>query len=330
MKLLQVANVATVLGGTGACTWTITRALPEFQHAVFFNSGSANDSLRDIFSRGMPSPVELFSGPSQLRPDLIEQIKPDIILFHNTSEARMPGHIPDYALPLYYQHSAARACVGARNRCHYFWSVSRWLCEHANIHNDRLLYQPVPRPARINKTSDRPVIGRIATPGNREKWNADSMVNLYRALHYEHPGVLWEFVGCPNDLREKLLYACDGAARFVDASWEARSWIPSWTALLYDSTLPESYGRTVCEAQRAGCIPIVSRLGGFVEQINNSVDGFLCSTQEDFIEAVRLVQKPEVLPDLRERAIESGDRRGSLQGWREQFLAWVEAVLEVK
>ncbi len=97
--------------------------------------------------------------------------------------------------------------------------------------------------------------------------------------------------------------------------------------MLYDSDVAETYGRVVCEAQRCGCIPIVSNRGGFVEQIDNGVDGFLCDGVESFRAVLKEVAEPGVRRIMSEKAVISGDSRGKLSIWREKFLNYVRATV---
>ena len=320
MKLLQICNVATITGGTGACGWTITRALPDWQHRVVFMSGKVSDWLQQAFG-DVPLSVE-----TAVRPQLFEDFDPDVILFHNTSENRMPGHIPETAIPLYYQHSGAANARGARKRCTLFFACSRHLARKAMIDQAFVLYQPVPRPAPMEqKRTDQFVVGRICTP-IASKWVEHELLPLYAYLSERfNDRVRWEFVGCPGTMQHGIQSACRGNAWFYPAAWEARARMSYWSALLYQSSLEESYGRTVCEAQRAGCVPIVSRLGGFIEQIDNGQTGFLCETHRDFADGLQATL--EYGDELRPRMIIAGDSRGGLQVWREKFLTWCQSCV---
>lgn len=66
----------------------------------------------------------------------------------------------------------------------------------------------------------------------------------------------------------------------------SRSRLSDWDALLYHHPdLTESFGRTVAEAARVGCIPIVDDRGGFSEQLQTlGLTG--CRSVEQFSEAI--------------------------------------------
>jgi glycosyltransferase involved in cell wall biosynthesis len=318
MKLLQVCNVAQIVGGTGACAWTITKALPDWDHALYFFSSAIDEETARAFVGHA-----LYPNKTPLH-EKIEEIAPDVILFHNTAEPRMPPRLPDGIPSLYYQHSAARSCQGARERCDVFFAVSKYLADQVNIADNLVLHQPVPVPP----AAPRPragVIGRLCTP-HTMKWRPNNL-SLYGDLNGS--SFDWEFIGAPPVAERQLLEALDKPF-FGPASWESRKHLHSWKGMLYHADQAESYGRTVCEAQRAGCVPIVDKRGGFVEQIEHGKTGFLCETTADFRDAVAALEDPSTFDEMSKQAKLSGDRRGSLAAWRDKFLQWVRAILEAE
>ena len=326
MRLLQVNNVGTLLGGTGACGYSIRQALPDWQHTVVFLS-KVDDFTRQQFGCDVRS-------ESRITPQLIDEVKPDVVLFHNTAANRMPSHIPGEVLTVYYQHSAALACREARRKCDLFLTVSQHLAKLAGIDSDLVLYQPVPCPPNSTGTTrNTAAFGRICTP-NGGKWEGQnefyaslsSAVDALSLVRGPLPKLQADFVGAPD----AFLPSARDMGRFIPASWEARSLLREWSAMLYHHpTITETYGRTVCEAQRAGCIPIVDARGGFVEQVEHGKTGFLCSSVNDFADALYRVMsgKHEI---NRQRMAESAAARGSLSVWRRNFLRWVEAAASVK
>lgn len=317
MKLLQVCNVLQPTGGTLACAYSIKRALPDWEHAVVgVNCGDGPVDPR----------VEKWLDCTVLRqrrlnPELYAEISPDVVIYHNSGTDSMGQVLPD-AVRLYYQHSAHNGGPAARRRCDYFWCVSEYLKLQTGVKH--VFYQPCPVPPRTEERATEFTVGRICTPG-KHKWR--DVAPLYRRLASERPEVRWEFVGANGSVEEELRDATMGRATFYPASWEARSLLHRWHAVLYESGLVESYGRVACEAQRCGTIPIVSKAGGFEEQIEHGHTGFLCANHDDFSQALGLVMDDEVRADVSQSAKDAGDYRGSLQRWRNGFLDWVEAVI---
>ena len=214
--------------------------------------------------------------------ELVRKSQANLVLLHNTSADRCDKRLP--AITVQYLHSKIRpAQVDHTIYCSQ-WLAAKYGPEN---HSRQILHQAVPRAPSIHTAAralrDDIVIGRLCTPISR-KW-PHLLETFYRQLATAFPRVRWEFVGCPESLKAELRTACGGRARFHPASWSARRWLGDWDALLYHNPdVTESFGRTVAEAMRAGCIPIVDNRGGFREQIIMTPDrtGFLCDTLEDF------------------------------------------------
>ncbi|MFO1091831.1 MAG: hypothetical protein U0992_00760 [Planctomycetaceae bacterium] len=273
LRLLQVCNVGEIVGGTTACAWTVTRALPEFDHVVAFLS-DVSDEARTAFAG-----IRVERWP-RCAPALIDRVRPDVVMLHNIpGRRRLSG-----AATLQYVHSAGRrAPADVTVYC------SRWLARECGASERDVLYQSVPRPLRPasgrSRGSDgRLVIGRLCTPMGL-KW-PHGLISFYSRLATDCPLVEWEFVGCPRRLQAELANACGGRARFFGAGWDARRRFWEWDALLYHHpTLTESFGRTAAECMRAECVPIVDARGGFLEQLTPET-GFPCATVEDFVASV--------------------------------------------
>ncbi|MBD3673498.1 MAG: glycosyltransferase family 4 protein [Planctomycetaceae bacterium] len=317
--LLQVCNVGTVVGGTGACAWTVTRALPDWKHTVLFFS-PVRQETRKAFDEISVETI------SRLKRSELEKYAPDLVLYHNTARHRIEEECLTWRA-IYYQHSRVAA-----------WSeistvaCSSWLSSQVPA-KDRpeVLQQAVPRAVRPICTSRRArlgeeiVVGRICTPSDR-KWPRE-LIPCYRQLAQEHPQIVWEFVGCPKSLQAELQPAVNHRVNFHEAGWDARSHYWNWDVLLYHHpTLTESFGRTVAEAMRTGCIPVVDRRGGFCEQIEAN-SGFLCENLEEFSAVLQVLRDPSerIARSRRCRAI--GDEKFSLRGFRKRLLNQFQRLL---
>jgi hypothetical protein len=325
MRVLQVCNVGNILGGTAACAWTVTRALPQVEHRVVFLS-RITDETRRVFA-----PVEVAHW-RQVDDAQLDQWRPHAVLLHNTAPARV-GSI-DSAVTLQYVHSAGeRAAADVTVYC------SRWLadrCRRVGVQVSAcraqpeggtptqqaeactptdLLYQAVPKPppdsGAARALRERLVIGRICSP-QAKKWPPE-LPEFYANLARRFPDVEWEFVGCSADMHSRLREACRGQATFHAASWSARAHNSRWDGLLYHNPhITESFGRTVAEAMRAGCVPIVDARGGFVEQVAEGT-GFLCSTADEFPAAVDRLHAAGERRRMSRAAMAHADRAFSLE-----------------
>lgn len=274
MHLLQVCNVGDICGGTAACAWSVIRALPHMQHSVVFLS-RVTAATRTAFEG-----VQVYPS-NRVTERLLRDSDPDVCLLHNTSADRF---VAQTSMPLIqYQHS-----VGHRQPADVHAACSNWLKDQIPG-SPAVLYQGVPEPPRpqtrhVRELRDRLVVGRICTPAAR-KWPAE-LIPFYEHLARQHPQIDWEFVGCPQELESPLRTACQGRARFHEAGWSARSLLWTWDVLLYHHPLlTESFGRTVAEAMRAGCVPVVDARGGFAEQVSPET-GVLCKTPTEFDSAL--------------------------------------------
>lgn len=281
MHLLQVCNVGQIVGGTAACAWSVTRALPQLTHTVAFLSRT------DVVTREAFAPHRVLTWP-HCTADRIRAVNPDLVILHNV--AANQTSLWDGAWTIQYVHSAGR-------RVHADHTVycSHWLAEQCRVTAPAVLWQGVPLPVTPAqpraRTEGRLRIGRICTPTTR-KW-PDSLPAFYSQLAAQHPHVDWEFVGCPPAMQAVLQSACCGRATFHPAGWQARSHVWHWDALLYHHpTLTESFGRTVAEAARAGCIPLVDDRGGFIEQCK-IMGGRGCRTSTDFADAIADLSAPD-------------------------------------
>ncbi len=317
MQLLQVCNVGNICGGTAACAWTITRALPNWKHSVWFFSPPTLETQR-VFGD-----VRILAG-SQLSPDRLLSLRPDLILWHNTAAERMvnPQRVP----AIQYQHSAGR-----RGKADGHVYCSRWLATECGESGGRVLYQPVPIPPQPEDgtsrgMSDRLTVGRICTP-QPHKWPVD-LIPFYSQLATQFPLIDWEFVGCPPAMESALKEACRGRAAFHSAGWMARQHLWRWDVLLYRQPgCVESFGRVCAEALRAGCIPIVDNLGGFREQVVEGT-GFLCADELAIHAALRQLMDLNQRREFSRRAQEHGNARFSLLRFQREFRALVRDMRE--
>lgn len=321
MKLLQVGKKPEILGGTVGCMWAICEALPDWSHTLFFCSRQpVPGRTREVLNG------HRFEAAPALPAGWLKSAAPDVILFHNTSDHEVPLELlPGGALAIYYYHSSYTEVAdfqGVVDRCQRSLAVSEFLARGAGMPAGSVLYQPVPAPP---PRQERPspagelIVGRLCNP-REENW-PDSVLDLYRFLARRNPRVRWELVGCPEGMRPRLAEACGGRVAFHEPSFGARSLLWSWHAMLYDSgEVVHSYGRAVCEAQRAGCVPVVNRGGGFLEQIEDGRTGFLCGGPEELASALERLEDPETWSALSREGRTAGDRRGSLARWRQSFL----------
>jgi len=317
-RLLQVCNVGEICGGTAACAWSVTRALPEFEHVVAFLSPIGAGTQAAF------PPCEL-RRCSRVDVQLVTEARADLVLLHNTPPCQAHGrwNVPT----ILYAHSFTN--LAAADRRVY---CSRWLAARYGASVQDVCWQGVPRPPQ-NPRDNSPkvselVVGRLCTPDAR-KWPSDVLL-FYRALAARCPFVRWEFVGCPRGLREALFGACGGRAAFWDAGWERRALYGTWDALVYHHPwLTESFGRTVAESMRAGCVPVVDRRGGFCEQLDAG-GGCLCETRDDFAAAIERLREGDVRRTMSHQARRIANERWSLEAFGRRLRGRFHALATIR
>jgi len=325
MRLLQVAKRPEIVGGTIGCAWSICQALPDWSHAVFCCwAGEVPQRTRDAFAADAQDAqkTELHVARA-VTAEALRRIAPDAILLHNVDDRDLPPELLPEGVPaFYYCHGSYDGRMdnssGLRAASRAVFCVSEFLARQVGLEGTAW-YQPIPSPP---ETAPRPaegplVVGRLCNPRG-ENWSAD-VVAFYRRLARRCPGVRWELVGCPAERQEALAEAC-GEVVFHPAGLEARTHLRRWHAMLYHTPVLHAYGRTLCEAQQAGCVPIADRRGGFIEQIEHGRTGYLCETMDEFAAALEEMREPERRRACAAAAREAGAARGSLERWRARFL----------
>ncbi|QDT67072.1 glycosyltransferase family 4 protein [Calycomorphotria hydatis] len=313
-RMLQVCNVGNILGGTAACAWTVTRALPDFQHDVCFLS-SITSATREAFQHcGIQQQQAITDG-------LLNETEPDLVLLHNTPGKRM--RVKSSVPSIQYVHSKIRPASSSRQVYCSAWLANQMSDSPTSEPLRHVLYQAVPRPPQLDfphcrELRDELVIGRICTR-RAHKW-PEALIPFYESLATRFPQVRWEFVGCPKELRDRLTKACHNRVRFHDASREARSLLWQWDAQLYHHpTITESFGRTCAESMRSGCVPIVDDRGGFREQVSEDT-GYLCRSLDDFAAAIEQLQDISKRHQRSRRCQANADERFSLARFRTDLL----------
>jgi glycosyltransferase involved in cell wall biosynthesis len=316
MRLLQVCNVGDICGGTAACAWSIVPALPGAEHSLLFLSRPTPDTRAAFVGCRIES-------SSRLDRALLTDIAPDVVLLHNTARSRV-AHLN---APLSIQYLHARIDPAPADLT---LACSAWLRDQfPRIAVDGVLYQPVVVPpanasGERRALRERLIVGRLCTP-TRRKWPA-AVLPFYRQLAADRPQIDWEFVGCPADMQDQLRDACRGRSTFWPAGPSARAHLSRWDALLYHHpSLTETFGRTVAEAQLAGCIPVIDARGGFREQVTSDT-GFLCDGIGTFRAALQQLHDVPRRRQMSRAATAHSQLRFSTDAFARRFRALLAAA----
>jgi len=310
------------VGGVGVCARAIIDALPEWEHTLVSVTDEPSILQTDHAFADHEARVA-----DRLDHHMITAAAADAVIFHN--QETIIGVPEGWEVPLlYYFHGAYFRPDPTPEVLHPMGAmstaacVSHYLADQLGLPPASVWYQPVNAAlGGVEREDRRLLIGRLCNPISNN-WPAE-IVDFFHFLASAHPAIEWEFVGCPEAMRDALFRACAGRVRFHAAGAEAKDNYARWHALVASNPhVTHGYGRTVCEAQIAGCVPIVDHRGGFIEQVEHGVTGFLCVDSEGFSEALAQVAVPARRRAIATRAIAAASARGSLDTWRARFLSW--------
>ena len=318
MRVLQLCNVGRITGGTAACAWSVTRALPDCEHTILFRSRVCDETRQAFEGHDLGE-------CKRLTVQELRRRKADVVILHNTPPSAVGWKCASELagiLSMQYVHSAG----GSRAEAGVVVGCSHFLQSQLQRHDMGVLYQGVPVPEkshlRREARSGMFVIGRICTP-IPAKWPQE-LPQFYKRLADRFPECYWEFVGCPESLRVELDKACVGRCDFYPAGFEQRTRYHHWDAMLYHNpNITESFGRTVAEAMRCGAVPVVDCRGGFCEQIPEGT-GFLCPRDDDFGKALEDLLDRQTLERRSLACQEYADNEFSLRRFRTRLLDSLE------
>lgn len=278
MRVLFVNNNTNPHGGTLWCTRDMASALPDCETACAAVNGDWEGEAVELM-QGVKCYALHGAKPHQV----IRDFEPNVIVWQNTRTWMIPNSLPPDVYSVYYQHSHAPG-LNPGKMCHKHFFVSHYLRDLMGVaDSDRTFYQPVSEPP----------VG--------EHGEVKTSVTVYLDSHN------------PKKRSKAAQAAIESLSPvLVDMSIHARSSLHWASRVLIPSTLPESYGRIVCEAQRCRCIPVVRKRGGFIEQVWEGV------TPKYGIE-LHGTSISRNLVDVDEMQKKARDR-GSLKHWRERFI----------
>jgi len=301
-KFLWVNNIASITGGTLNCTHSMCQALPRHRHTVLCST-----------SKFGKAEYQAFNGVATLVQKLPDEHF-DVVVYQNSPLHEVSTEIAD--ITVYYQHSMQGISASRKLACDHVFYVSRWLRDAIDF-DGQVLYQPVtiPAPTIYSPRQGMFTVGRLCTPV-ASKWKAEEYLHHFRAVA-KLENTWFEFVGCPKDIEPVVKEACQGRASFFPVAFSSRGHLRNWDVMLYTSSQTETFGRTVREAQRCGCVPVVSNHSGLAELVSGGY-GFTTESPEESVSRVKMALGNA---DLKVRCKEHGDLHGSLTNWAYKFCA---------
>lgn len=318
-RILWVMNVCWV-GGTGLWALDTIKTLPRWFHRVVYVNSDKEEIAHEFRNYGIP----ISKAPHGVTKELVESFDPVAVVLSNTDPSKIEGGRPwewltsNYCT-IYVHHSKIATWLpGAR--------ADIFVSDHLkNQYKNLWPYMersPVIPPVgdmqeffEIRRDySDRCVIGRISS---------DNVQKFPREL----VEVLQE-VGCSNLIVGGQKYwpdlKKDPAFSFPDFySRPVPDMLKDMDIFVYKTNLSETWCRAITEAMASGLPVVAENRGGPVQQIRSGLDGFLCSTKEEFIEKLKLLSSD---PALRKKmGMKARERAKSLA--QNTFAAYVEPII---
>lgn len=282
-KLLWVMNVAWV-GGTGLWCLEQIKAMSLWHHHVVYLNDCPDFSVIDQFQQ---AGAEISFVPS-LTPDILGAINPSAVILSNTGPNKIAGGHPwkwitrDYYV-VYVHHSTVRPYLPF-SEIDVF--VSEYLkSQYANLHDrmKRILITPPVSDMEaffaIDRIeSNRCVIGRV-TNDNKIKYPKELKAILDEVGQPTFIVGAQKYWGAPPE----------GSTYPAINSQSVPNFLREMDVFVYRTNLSETWGRTVTEAMASGIPVVVENKGGVAEQVRNGIDGFVCATDEEFVEKLKLL-----------------------------------------
>lgn len=311
--ILHCNNVCW-LGGTMFNTLTYVRAYPEFCHEIVYLNDLNTDY--DMYNQLLDAGASV-SHARRLSEDLVRDIDPIVVFLKNIGVRVVDGGEKSGWLlkqPLVYSH---HSFVWPPIKCHTRIFNSRFL---GRMYNNKLrgmqknfryvgsLIDTAPF-AAIPRTIDdkRCVIGRVSSD-QKVKYPIEAL-NILKRIQSQEPRVEFFVVGAgkywntPKWCRMPAIGSKPVAEFYADMDIMVYRTCDAYV---------ETWGRIVTEAMAAGVSVVAEKKGAIPEQIDHGVNGFLCETDDEFVEhTLHLCRDPELRYGIgmaaRKKAVEQFD-----------------------
>lgn len=312
--MLHVNNVCWI-GGTMFATYDMCKAYPEFKHHVAYQNNK--DDTR-VLKMMMNDGITMSCVPS-ITKKMLERIDPCVVFFNNTTDRQVDGEWPYDWLkkwPLIaIHHNPTRPLFQADLDCFVSKDV---FDKYSGILNRMKKYKMVPpciqtsRYTKINKehrkNKKRIMIGKISND-NPDKFPID-LIDIFKEIDSKYD-VEFCIIGGDkyykniNSQLKKVITPEVG-------SMEVEKFYANIDILVYKTNVVETWGRVITEAMASSLAIVAENKGGIKDQIDHGENGFLCDTNEQFVEYIsKLIEDNELRYEIglkaRSKAVNSFD-----------------------
>jgi len=284
-------------GGTNLAMRDMAAAYPEFHHVnIYFYDSNANYEMMAEFEM---AGIDLAHAP-KLTEELVKEVDPTIIVFHNTPGELVEGEWPYDWLKQWpiiaFHHNKSFPAFHAN--LDLFVSTS--VLKYYEKQKPRMNWKLVPpcmdlRPygaLKRSKHNTRCVIGKLTS--NHPTRYPPKLLDILGRVQDQVPEVEFILVGGADHWKDVKLKNCKMPAT---GSMLPQSFYNDYDIFVHKNTdnCIDSWGRTVSEAMASGLPVVVENRGGPKEQVDHKENGFLCDTDEQFVEYLVMLAKDPVL-----------------------------------
>lgn len=283
-----------------------SRAYPEFHHVmIYLFDWKTNYYAQNIIQQ---SGVEVCHVPGSLQTEkLFREVDPLAIVLHSTAGKFFDGEWPWPWLEqwpiMFYHHMKSSPVIPADLDVFVSKELYSRGFETCSRRMKRLVFCPPCIDAsvyeRIKRKPDnqRCVIGRFSTDDARRF--PDELLDILVEIQKRVPKVTFRLAG--GDKYYKDLKGLKNVEMPGLASLLPQSHYNSFDMLVFRnaSGVRDTWGRVVTEGMASGLPVVVENKAAFKEQIDDGVNGFLCDSDEEFVERlVALVKSPRLRYDI--------------------------------
>jgi glycosyltransferase involved in cell wall biosynthesis len=301
----------------------VARIYPEFNHVIcfFYDSREDYNMANEFRMDGID-----VSHIDRLTEEVVREIDPAIMMFHNTGGKTVDGVWPYDWLkqwPLIaVHHNRTHPCFHADLDVF----VSESILKHYEKLKHRMNWKLVPPCMDLSayeaierkNDNDRCVIGKL-TSGMHTRF-PEELLTILAEVKEKTPDSKFSLVGGAEYWKNISLKDCETPKIGSKTPEEFYKGFDIFVHRNKESTM-DSWGRVISEAMAAGLPVVCENKGGPAEQITHEVDGFLCNNDEEFVNyIVALANDPQMRYDIGMKARNKALTEFGIERFRKETL----------
>jgi len=286
--MLHVNNVCWI-GGTMFFTHDMCKAYPEFKHYVLYHVNQEDSRVLELM---MNDGITLSCIP-QVTEEIVERIDPCLIFFNNTADNQVEGKWPYDWLkkwtlvaihhnPTFPLFTADLDCFPSEEVFVKYKGIldriKQWKIMPSCIDTSR--YKNIERSIAAK---DKVNIGKLSND-NSKKFPIE-LIDIFQEVERKSQKAKFCIVGGNKHYKEHMNRLKD-VVNYEIGSLPVEILYSTFDILVYKTNVTETWGRIVTEAMASGLPVVAENKGGIKEQIDHGINGYLCDTNEQFVEYI--------------------------------------------